>query len=332
MQAMRAEQEIFDELAALCVSPGYVHALAMLCFRDTVVGFADEMKAQDRAKMYSPSALIRTELTTLMGLMIRHPVDFTLPSQEAIGQYMERTDRLMFELHQAMMAPGEKVLLDNIGNSDFNPFTVGDALREAIFYSAESAYAFQYRDLAPLKYAADRKWLERNRGFDMQSARDVVIALRDILNDRLMTTVKDLRGKPQNQWTMLPGFTFTGAEAAAATNLPVELVSKILSAFAGVTEGCNSEFKCLGAFNAAYALPLVRKGPDEYVLLQYYGIAEGLYDAPYYWMGADRAYAATAFQNRGDFTETFSYYRLRAVFGPGRVFRNVEILRSRAPR
>jgi hypothetical protein len=156
MQAMRVEQAIFDELAALCVSPGYVHALAMLCFRDTVVGFADEMKAEDRAKMYSPSALIRTELTTLMGLMIRQPVDFTLPSQDAIGQYIQRTDRLMVELHKAMLVPGEKILRDNIGNSNFNPFTVGAALREAIFYSAESAYAFQYRDLGsgPIKVLA----------------------------------------------------------------------------------------------------------------------------------------------------------------------------------
>lgn len=326
---MRSEQEIFDELAALCVSPGYIHAFAALCFRDTIIGFADELKPQDMAKMYSPSALIRTELTTLMGLMIRQPIDFTLPSQDSIGQYIERSDHLMFELHQAMMAPGETVLLDNIGNPDFNPFTVGDALREAIVYSGESAYTFQYRDLAPPKYAADRKWLEDNRGFDMQSARDVVKALTDILNDRLMTTLKALRGKPQEQWTMLPGFTFTGAELAAATKLPVQLVNKILGAFAGPTEGCNSGFTSLGAFNSAYEFPLVRKGPDEYVLFQYYGITEALYDAPFYWMGRDEDYSKTAFKHRGDFTENFSYERLLNVFGPARVFKNVEILRGK---
>ncbi|RUV47433.1 NERD domain-containing protein, partial [Mesorhizobium sp. M5C.F.Ca.IN.020.14.1.1] len=66
---MRTEQEIFEELAALCISPGYIHAFAMLCFRDTIVRFSDEMTAQDMARLYSPSALIRTELTTLMGLM-----------------------------------------------------------------------------------------------------------------------------------------------------------------------------------------------------------------------------------------------------------------------
>lgn len=329
MQSMRSEQKIFDELSALCVSPGYIHAFAGLCFRDTIVGFAYEMKPQDMAKMYSPSALIRTELTTLMGLMIRQPIDFTLPRQDTIEQYIERSDRLMADLHQAMIAPGQKVLLDNIGSPDFNPFNAGDTLREAIFYIGESAYTFQYRELAPLKYAADRKWLESNRGFDMQSARHVVKALTDILNERLMTVLKSLRGKPQDQWTMLPGFTFTGAELAAATQLPVGLVERVLGAFTGPVEGCNAGFTSLSAFNAAYAYPLVRKGPDEYVLFQYYGITEALYDAPYYWMGADEAYASTGFDHRGDFTEGFSYERLLAVFGPGRVFKNVEVVRGK---
>ena len=115
---MRSEQEIFEELTALCISPGYIHAFAMLCFQDTIVEFSDEMTPQDMAKLYSPSVLIRTELTTLMGLMIRQPVDFALPSQSAIGQYMEQSDRLMSELHQAMNAPGQKLMLDNVGNPD----------------------------------------------------------------------------------------------------------------------------------------------------------------------------------------------------------------------
>lgn len=28
---MRSEQEIFDELAKVCASPGYVHAIALFC-------------------------------------------------------------------------------------------------------------------------------------------------------------------------------------------------------------------------------------------------------------------------------------------------------------
>ena len=35
--AMRSEQVIFDEMAALCASPGYAHAIAYLCSRDNMI-------------------------------------------------------------------------------------------------------------------------------------------------------------------------------------------------------------------------------------------------------------------------------------------------------
>ena len=53
----------------------------------------------------------------------------------------------------------------------------GEALREAIFYSGESAYTFQYRDFSPRKYAADDEWLRAKKGFTIQAARDVVHAV-----------------------------------------------------------------------------------------------------------------------------------------------------------
>ena len=80
-------------------------------------------------------------------------------------------------------------------------------------------------------------------------------------------------------------------------------------------------------FNSAYAYPLIRKGPDEFLLLQPYGIAEALYDTPFYWMCADQGYLQTALRHRGEFTETFASARLRRVFGAHRVFQNVEIFR-----
>ena len=46
---MRSEQEIFDNLAALCSSQGFIHAVAAICFRDNIVGFSDELRAEDMA-------------------------------------------------------------------------------------------------------------------------------------------------------------------------------------------------------------------------------------------------------------------------------------------
>jgi hypothetical protein len=81
---MRSEQEIFDELAALCASPGYAHATAYFCYRDHFVGFGDELKSEDYFKLFSIERLIRTEISTLIGLMIRAPRDLALPDPKKL--------------------------------------------------------------------------------------------------------------------------------------------------------------------------------------------------------------------------------------------------------
>ena len=90
---MRSEQEIFDDLAVLCSPQGFIHAVAFICFRDTIVSYSDELKAEDMAQLFLKSRLLRTEVTTLTGLMMRSPIDFILPTPEAISGYIEHIDR-----------------------------------------------------------------------------------------------------------------------------------------------------------------------------------------------------------------------------------------------
>lgn len=166
---MRSEQEIFDDLAALCISKGYIHAIAVFCFRDYVVRFEDELRPENMAQLYSKSRLIRTEVTTLIGLMMRAPIDFFLPLPETISDYIQRSEALLEELHYTL-APtfANSLKPENATDPKFNTF--GEFLREPIFYGGESAYTFQYRDLAPLKYSADANWLRRNKGIDLEVA------------------------------------------------------------------------------------------------------------------------------------------------------------------
>ena len=106
---VRKEQEIFDELAALCISPGYAHAIANLCFRDNVVRFAGELTAEDMAHLFSASRLIRTEISILIGLLTRQSVDYTLPTPKVIQAYMDQTDRLgYFQSRQRMRSALER--------------------------------------------------------------------------------------------------------------------------------------------------------------------------------------------------------------------------------
>ena len=105
----RTEMEIFDELALLCTSAGYIHALAFIAFRDNIVGIKDDLSAQDFAKMYSWDRLVRNEFSTLLGLMVKGPITYELPDQPTLKRYVDDSYRLLNELHNAMeQSPGNR--------------------------------------------------------------------------------------------------------------------------------------------------------------------------------------------------------------------------------
>jgi hypothetical protein len=81
---MRDESLIFQDITTLCTSRGYVHALAYLCFRDSVIMYAGEIHAEDMRKLFSPDRLIRTETSTLIGLMVQHEIDWSLPDPQTV--------------------------------------------------------------------------------------------------------------------------------------------------------------------------------------------------------------------------------------------------------
>ncbi|WP_350541884.1 hypothetical protein, partial [Psychrobacter sp. CAL495-MNA-CIBAN-0180] len=64
----RKESEIFKELEVLCQSTGYIHAIAYFCFRDNTIRYADEVKPEDVLQQFSMERLVRTEISTLIGL------------------------------------------------------------------------------------------------------------------------------------------------------------------------------------------------------------------------------------------------------------------------
>ena len=329
---MRSEQAIFDDLAALCVSKGFLHAIAFLCWRDNVVRLGGELVAEDISETPTPSGLIRTEVTTLIGLMMRGPIDFALPVPEVLSQYLERSEQLLAELHKAMLQPALGALQRESGanaTGGVNPFSSGKILREAIFYGAESAYPFQYCDLAPRKYEADAQWLLRNKGLDVQVGPQLCRGIGELLSERLTSVTNGLSALPPSEWTVLPGFAFFCEELAARTGLSIGVVRAFLDALTLPPTERNATFTSVGDFNAAYTYPLIRKDTTEYVLLQYFGLVEAFYDAPFYWMNDDTQYTATASNHRGGFVEAFSAERLATVFGEHRVYRNVEMKRSK---
>jgi len=278
---MRTEREVFEDLAAICFQPGYVHAIAHICFRDNVILHAGEMKEADMRKMFSPSRLIRTEINTLLGLMIKADIDWTLPAPRTLQEYMDATEKLLEELHHCLSGEFWSGLTKEAVEGGFNPFERGEVLREPIFYSGEAAYIFQYLDLATRKYAADSKWLQANRGFTIDHATLVAKAVEGVHADRFDSIRERMRKQHPDEWTMLPLFSFTADEIAAKANLATDIVERVLGAFELPSTERNEGFNALHDFNVITAMPLLRMPSGEFLSLQSYSLAEAILEQPF---------------------------------------------------
>jgi len=326
---MRQEQVIFDELAELCISPGYVHAVAYLCFRDNTIRYSGEMTAKDMQQLFSKSRLIRTETSTLIGLMLKSAIDYTLPTPQALGDYIKATEALLEEIHLSMSgAFWAGIDPAKIADKDFNPFTGGAALREPIFYGGESAYNFQYRDFSPTKYGRDDGWLIANKQFSIQEARDVVFAISRLQDAKSAATLQSMSKAAPESWTLLPSITFSTQEVADCARIDPAVAERVLMAFAAPASACNEHFTALHDFNIINAYPLIPMPDGQYALFHIYSLVEALYETPFYWMGADKAYVSTAMKHRGLFTEQFAVDRLTTVFGAANVLSNIDIFGS----
>jgi hypothetical protein len=83
-KAPRKESEVFKELETLCHSPGYVHAIAYFCFRDNTIKYADEVKLEDVLQQFSTERLVRTEISTLIGMTCKKHIDQAIPPPETM--------------------------------------------------------------------------------------------------------------------------------------------------------------------------------------------------------------------------------------------------------
>lgn len=328
MQSMsaRPEADVLSELAELCRSPGYVHAIAYFSFRDNLIRYGEQLDAEAMESQHAPERLLRTEISTLIGFMVQAPIEPALPAPEPFQGYIDRTEALLSELHSAMSASWRDSfkLVDGVVKLE-GPLWTGQNLREPIFYSGESAYGFQYRELAVQRYRADNGWLLTNKGFEIEDAVAVAKTVADVLSDRQLACSKNMRELPPEQWTMLPGFVFSIDDVAARCEVDPSRIRAVLEAFALPEGDLNSRFTALHEFNATNATPILRWGDGEFLLLQQYSLLEAIYESPIFWLTGDKKYAPIAVRHRGAFTEGFAAECLEKVFGQARIFRNIDI-------
>jgi hypothetical protein len=258
--------------------------------------------------------------------MLKTEIDTILPSPSVIQAYLDRTEDLLEELHYSMMKPVmEKIDFTKAISEEYNPFFSGGALREPIFYSGESAYDFQYRDISTWKYKKDDQWLIANKGFSIQHVKVIWDAIKKYQNKKVLITLEKAVGQNPNEWTMLPTYTFTLEEIAIEADIDLSIVSAVIKSFAIPNGEQNKGFQTLSDFNVVNAYPIIPL-ENEYLLYQHYSLSQAFYETPFYWFSESENYFDIAMKNRGEFTEEFTAERLKLVFGKNRVFTNVNII------
>ena len=125
----RSEAEIFADLQRLCGSPGYIHLYAALVVKNTFVRYADKIAGDDFHEAFADDHLIRTELSTLLGLIMKSPIDFTIPTPDEFGDLGARTLGLLEELHASLSA-GMLPAPQDDGSLKAADFSQGAVLRE----------------------------------------------------------------------------------------------------------------------------------------------------------------------------------------------------------
>jgi len=320
----RPEIEILRDLEALAASTGYVHALSFMCWRDNFVSYVEEIVPSDLYKMKSHERLLRSELTLLIGLMVKSPIDIAFPGADKVETHIRSTEALFDELHHTLNIPMIREVAALAGARP-SPTDAGLALREPFFYGAESAYFFQFRDFAVDRFALDAEWLTANKGFSAEDVKDVIQAIA-VLQTRKLEQIR-CAATPEllDRLTLLPAFTFSPTELSEASGVAISVVQKIVDTYSLPPSPCNSGLEEIGGFNEAQARPIINLGEAGFVLLQNYDFAQSAYESPFFWFVDDPAYTPTANIHRGEFTESFCARRLASVFGEARVYQNVNI-------
>ena len=330
----RPESEVFADLATLCQVPGYVHALSYLIFRDSVVTGGEEFKKEDFGKLYERERLIRTEIEILVGLFLKGDRNLHIPEPSHIQAMIERTDALLAELHEAILAPAQSDFISafekhTAGDEVENPLGKGSMLREAIFYSGESAFSFQYSEFSSRRYARDSSWLKANFGFDMSDAQIVIDTLISWLAEKFPVVFAALRHTDMRKWTTLPLFTFEISELIERIQLDTSVINAVIDRFSVPMGSRNEEYTSVGSPNQAAIFPLVKLGDGRIAFFLEYTGTGALYNSPAYWMRLDKTYASLAAKHRGEFTEEVVEELIGRAFPPSRVFRGVVFKESK---
>ena len=269
----------------------------------------------------------RNEIALLIRLMLKSEL-IMMPSKNIISDDVEKTIEILDKLHKCLNDEMWQDKFQDIVNiiknkailpKDLNKFS---DFKEPIFYAADYAYDFQYRDFAVERYKRDDAWIVKEKGFNISDAQKVVYAIKEIFASKLhiLSGYQDEANFMHFLWC----FTFDLLEIVDKSGCSVELTTNILKAFS-LEIPCKSEFEKIGDRNEALSNPIIPLGNNKYAIFQLYSLSESIYQSPIYWMRKDQKYIENANKNRGHFTENFAASCIERVLGKECIYKDVKI-------
>lgn len=317
-----SEKELIQKLSELCKKPGYIHALALYTLKSFFILYEEKLRKSDLAKANSRDNLIRNEQNLLLLLLGNH-VDETQLTLEEITTYIEETRVILNEIHQSINNNIFKNVFQNKEKikDERGFFQEPEVWREAIFYGAESAYYFQYKELIYLKFINDNDWFKKNKGFNISEGLAIIETIHNLLDLKrsigILNSDKNLR--------TVENFSFTVDELIKLNStLDFKIVEGFIQAFLRPKDDAN-EISKIDDFNILTATPIIGLEQEVYFIAHMYSLYESFYESPFYWMNADKKYCSIANKNRGDFTENIAESFLLRVFGRHNVYKNINI-------
>lgn len=185
---MRKTELVIKDIKELISRKGYIYALCMILFEDF------HINPEQLHEINNISRLSIKEASLLLGFLIQNEIDLSTPNtpQDLIN-LKQKTYELMDELHKSFMIPFFEKLQESIKKEpkieeyrkeqkEF--FGKGDMLTEPIFYSGTGVYDFQYLDFLERKYKYDKEWLLKNKSFDIEKSKNIVIQIKNILQEK----------------------------------------------------------------------------------------------------------------------------------------------------
>ncbi len=323
----RSFEEIFKDLRTLAQSDGALHEISAIVYRDWVVTIdLKEGRVADAPEVrWSTSKLNKNELMLLLGLTVQSQSDRTYSVHVGNGTFAAHADQLLRELHDRVLAEGATVFDHEANRFVESPDSIGPRAREAIYYGADSFYLHQFARFSRLRYRDDGTWLLQNIGLSIRPMIDIA----QFIVDRIFRQMTDVDYMRSN------GHAFSHGELTNSL-----LISKIdirkrfgqkadsfFAKFATPITGANASFTDPFAINVVSIAPIIDLGEYLYVPNQY-RLFETIYESPFYWMMADKAYANTEADHRGAFLEKTATHIFRSVFGAENVYENVKVRQS----